>query len=325
MDVYALVALLADGELHSGVEMGERLGVSRTTIWKMLDQVKELGIAVDVIKGRGYRIQNGLNLLSEEAIRVALQSNSEVSKEVELSIEQNAVSTNASALRCLSGGALSECVVVAESQTGGRGRRGREWVSPYGKNIYLSYGFKFVGDVADLEGLSVALGVALAEQFSSYNIEGVQLKWPNDIYLNERKLGGILIELNGEFQGNCDVILGVGLNVNMMPGVETGMVIDQPWTSLLNEGVVLDRNLLIAGVITAVTVVLAKLKGGCLQDLFALWDRYDYLRGEEVVVAGVEAGVADGITENGSLIVVNGEKRSAINFGEVGIRKKKLI
>ena len=105
-------------------------------------------------------------------------------------------------------------VCFAEHQSAGKGRRGRQWVSPFGSNIYMSILWRFQQDgIACTAGLSLAVGVAVIRALKTYGFNEVGLKWPNDIYCQGKKLGGILIEVSGEADGPCAVIIGLGLNL----------------------------------------------------------------------------------------------------------------
>ena len=159
-----LLPLLADGEYRSGQELADALGVSRTAVWKQLKRLEELGIEVESVKGLGYRICGGLDLLDEALVREALAPEA-AALLGELRLFETVDSTNAEILRSLEGGEPGLGLTCsAEQQTAGRGRRGREWISPFGRNIYLSFAWEFSQGAAVLEGLSLAVGVALGMQ-----------------------------------------------------------------------------------------------------------------------------------------------------------------
>jgi Biotin-(acetyl-CoA carboxylase) ligase len=178
-----LVRCLADGEYHSGELLGQIAGVSRAAVWKQLQSLQLLGIEVVSQKGRGYVIKGGLALLSSAALQSALDESAQqmVSK---LTILQQTDSTNQAVLNAVPQGAGHGLVVLAEQQTAGRGRRGRVWASPYGANIYLSVGWRFSLGAAALEGLSLAVGVAVAHALKVLGYPQSQLKWPNDVLVD---------------------------------------------------------------------------------------------------------------------------------------------
>lgn len=220
-----LLHLLADGEHHSGQELGEQLGISRTAVWKQLQKLEQLGVPFTSHRGRGYCIDGGLDLLDAEAIRGALGERARNAL-CDLTLLAETDSTNSYLLQ--GEGLPSGSVCLAERQRAGRGRRGRQWVSPFAQNIYLSLVWRFEGGAGVLEGLSLAVGVAIARALESLGFIGIALKWPNDLLYEGRKLAGILLEMSGDPAGECQVVVGVGVNVKMPAAVD----IDQPWTDL---------------------------------------------------------------------------------------------
>ena len=262
----SLLAVLADGEYHSGSELGELLGVSRTAVWKHLQKLAELGVELDSSRGRGYRLPGGLELLSAESIAMQLpEGGAPLILEVLPLVDSTNTRLMAGAERLPAG-----AVCIAEQQSAGRGRRGRAWVSPFARNLYFSMLWRFDGGAAELEGLSLAVGVCIAEALESFGIAGVALKWPNDVLADNKKLAGILLEMSGDPAGACHLVVGVGINVEM--SLAAAAEIDQPWidvVSLTNAQQLdrISRNALCA-------CVLAKL-AGLLSDYpeqgFAYW------------------------------------------------------
>lgn len=139
-------------------------------------------------------------------------------------------STNAEAMRQLEAGAGAGLVCTAEQQSAGRGRRGRTWVSPFARNLYLSVAWRYHQGAAALEGLSLAVGVAVARALAANGLPAVQLKWPNDVIFRGAKLGGVLLEMTGDAAGVCQIVVGVGLNVAMPDSA--AVAIDQAWTDI---------------------------------------------------------------------------------------------
>jgi BirA family biotin operon repressor/biotin-[acetyl-CoA-carboxylase] ligase len=223
----ALITLLSDGQIHSGESLAQQLGVSRTAIWKQVRRAMDDGFKITTIRGRGYQLISRVDLLDPALI--LSQINTPLSAGIALRVLDEVDSTNADVLRQLSEGCRELPVTVADCQTAGRGRRGRSWRSPRGENLYLSMGLTFHGGFSVLDGLSLVLGVAVANALEALGAPDIGLKWPNDIFLPSGKLGGILVELQGELQeGIVQVIAGIGINVHMS---EAGDV-DQPWSSL---------------------------------------------------------------------------------------------
>lgn len=221
--LWNIVLLLADGETHSGESLGGLLGVSRAAVWKNLKKLENFGVNLSAVKGRGYCIDGGLDLLDKEKIESHLQVNNGLNLQVFPQLD----STNSFLLR-QSNPAMQVC--LAEFQSAGRGRRGRAWASPLAQNIYCSIGWGFEGGVAALEGLSLAIGVTIVRALKKFGVNDLVLKWPNDVLYKGKKLAGILIEIMGDPAGYCQVVVGVGLNISMKPDHSNS--IDQPWIAL---------------------------------------------------------------------------------------------
>ena len=223
---------LKDGKFHSGESLGELLGVSRTAVWKQLQKLEEMGLQVESVKGTGYRVANGIDLLVKDDITAHLrESNRNEPRSIELF--QSLDSTNKYLQEQAEKSGCSGSVVLAERQTSGRGRRGKTWVSPFAANIYMSILWDFEQGAQALEGLSLAIGVAVRRALIELGLEDVRLKWPNDIYIGNKKLGGILLEMIGDPAGHCSVVIGVGINVSMPASMAVN--IDQPWTDCCSE------------------------------------------------------------------------------------------
>ena len=231
-------------------------------------------------------------------------------------------STNAEAMRQVALGAGSGLVCVAEQQTAGRGRRGRTWVSPFAGNIYMSLVWEFAGGASALEGLSLAVGVAVAEALERCGVPDVALKWPNDLLVNGAKLGGILIEMVGDAAGSCKVVIGVGLNVQMPEAAAVD--IDQQWTDIYRAtGSATSRNELLTAVLDELLPLLPAFE----RDGFGPWQsrwmsRDVHADSEVVVISGAQklAGKARGVDITGALQLETDLGVQAIHGGEVSLR-----
>ncbi len=325
MEVQALLSLIADGNFHSGKDLGEVLGVSRTAVWKHVQKLEPLGIVLESVKGKGYRLSGGLQLLNQDAIKAALQPATAAMLSV-LDILSVIDSTNAYAMKT-----IERCrreqqsahgyVCVAEYQTAGRGRRGRTWVSPYGSNIYLSVVAEFDMGVAALEGLSLAVGVALVRALNVCGVADVELKWPNDVLWRGRKLAGILLEMTGDVSGHCQVVIGVGLNVAMPERSATA--IDQPWVDVATIVPEYSRNQLVAAMLNEVLPLLGDFQHKGFSAYKADWEAVHAFQNCDVELHTprlTEQGRALGVSEVGALRVMIDGVEQHFSGGEVSLR-----
>lgn len=317
----ALLAMLADGEFHSGEALGARLGISRSAVWKLLRKLDALAVECYSIPGRGYRLPEGLKLLEEQSIRQHLQA--DVSAQLSaMDIRLQVDSTNRLALQGIGSGRHQGMLYLAESQTAGRGRRGRHWHSPFARNLYFSLVWSFTGGAAALEGLSLAVGVALVRALENMGVEGVQLKWPNDVQFQGRKLAGILLEMSGDAAGLCHVVVGVGVNVAMPAATESD--IDQPWTDVGQLlGRAPDRNQLLAAVLNELLPLLSDYAELGLVHYLSEWQARDALAGRQVTVLTAEAtcsGTVSGINRQGALVLDTAAGSRLFYAGEVSLR-----
>ncbi|MGQ9427498.1 bifunctional biotin--[acetyl-CoA-carboxylase] ligase/biotin operon repressor BirA [Gilvimarinus sp. F26214L] len=321
MSIDAVLALLADGETHSGEELGQALGVSRTAVWKQLKKLEDLGIRVHSVKGQGYRVEKGLELLDAERIREQLTPGA-ARLLTELDLCGSVDSTNTRALQRAQSGSARGLICLAEHQSAGRGRRGRQWVSPYGRNIYLSLVWEFTAGAAAMEGLSLAVGVAIVRALGAQGVDGVQLKWPNDVLWQGRKLAGVLLEMTGDAAGHCQVVVGVGINVAML--ASEAKDIDQDWISLdaIHKGV--SRNKLAADLLNHLLPMLANYQQQGFAPLREEWESLDCFGGREVEIhAGdtVTVGQVAGVSDTGALRLNTAAGEELIYGGEASLRR----
>ncbi|MCF5222430.1 bifunctional biotin--[acetyl-CoA-carboxylase] ligase/biotin operon repressor BirA [Pseudomonas syringae] len=311
-----LLKLLADGAFHSGQVLGESLGVSRSAVWKQLQQLEsDLDIEVHKVRGRGYRLATPIVLLDPAAI-VESGMPGEWSVRTYDSID----STNAEASRLIALGAPMPLLVVAEQQTAGRGRRGRKWVSPFAENLYYSLVLRIDGGMRQLEGLSLLVGLAVMNVLRDMGVQGAGLKWPNDVLVGRQKIAGILLELIGDPADVCHVIIGVGVNVNMRVSTE----VDQLWTSVrLQTGAPADRNTIAARISAQLEALLAVHRQEGFLAFQKEWEQGHLWQGAAVkLLSGIETveGVVLGVDSLGALrLEVNGLEKS-FSGGELSLR-----
>jgi len=317
-----LLRLLADGRFHSGQAIAESLGVSRTAVWKRLHRLETtLGLTVDKVRGRGYRLPRALELLDAERVAEAFGPAARDRLEA-LTLLPLAESTNA----CATADPPRACgrarAWLAEHQTGGRGRRGRHWVSTFGANIYLSLAWRFELPMHELTGLSMVSGVVVAEVLHDLGLREHLLKWPNDVLVGGRKLSGILLEVSGEADGPSTAVIGIGINVRLP--WEHAAAIDQPWTDLERAGVAgASRNRLAGRLIDRLIAACDEFADSGLTPFVDRWSAFDGLVGRPVrVLRGGEHidGVYRGIAAGGAMILETGSGQSVHHAGEVSLR-----
>lgn len=314
-----LLDMLSDGRFHSGELLGEQLGITRTAVWKLMQKITELGLKVDAITGRGYRLSHPVELLQEQQIVDWIHPDAgKLLSGIELGFEVD--STNTSLMRNAT--ALgSGYALLAEMQSQGRGRRGRHWVSPFGANIYLSLLWRFEEGSSRLSGLSLVIAVALARVFESLGAKDLSIKWPNDLLADGRKLAGILIDVAGESDGPCHVVVGVGVNHAMPP--EAAAEIDQPWSDLASAGVGAGRNQIAGMLLNELLLTLEQFQNSSLEPFMQDWQRLDATYGQNVLLylpKSTISGIGRGVDSQGLLLIEtpNGVDRYA--SGEVSLR-----
>ena len=317
---WRLLERLADGDFHSGEELGELLGVTRAAVWKQLQKIEEaLSLEFESVKGRGYRLVDGIELLDGAQISSGISDTLTYS----LHIARQVDSTNRLAVELAREGMARGCVVLAEQQSAGRGRRGRHWVSPFARNIYCSIVWEFDSGVAALEGLSLAVGVGVVRALRACGVNDAVLKWPNDVLHNQRKLAGILLEMTGDVSGRCQVVIGVGINV-AMANFKSLVSIDQPWTDANTAaGKSVSRNALASNLIMQLLLLLAEFETEGFARFHCDWAALDCMCGKPVTVCVGEQmlhGVAAGVDGSGALAVDTELGRQWFHGGEVSLR-----
>ena len=313
IELWPLVVLLADGEWHSGEALGTRLGVSRAAVWKRLQALEQVGLRVDTQRGRGYTLPGGLDLLDaariHEQLPPALRADM-ASIEVLLEVP----STNA---RLLAAKAPAVCLV--ECQTAGRGRRGRHWFSAIGGSLCLSQSWVFQGGAASLQGLSLAVGVVVAEVLESLGADTIELKWPNDLMRADAKLGGILIELAGDAAGECRAVVGVGLNL----ALPASAAVDPSWSDVRRAGMHADRSTLAVAVIAAIWTLLRDYGVSGFAGYRSRWEARSAWSGRVVRLstpASSVSGVLEGVDDSGALLLRTEAGVTAHTGGEISLR-----
>jgi BirA family biotin operon repressor/biotin-[acetyl-CoA-carboxylase] ligase len=216
---------LADGRFHSGEAMARELGRSRATLSEALKHAGDMGLELFSVPGKGYRLAQPLEFLDRAALAERLAGTC-----VAVEVVDEVDSTSTQLLRRAAAGAPSGTCLAAEWQSAGRGRRGRTWISGLGGSLTFSLLWRFERGVGHLGGLSLAIGLSVARTLREAGLERAQVKWPNDVVCDFRKLAGILVETSGEMQGPSVAVIGIGVNYRLAEGVLDR--IDQPTTDV---------------------------------------------------------------------------------------------
>ncbi|MFM1681347.1 bifunctional biotin--[acetyl-CoA-carboxylase] ligase/biotin operon repressor BirA [Aeromonas salmonicida] len=310
-----LITLLSDGQFHSGEQLGEQLGISRAAVGKHMAALKELGLDLFSLTGKGYRL----------AVPMALYDQAELQALAPMApVHCFPVidSTNQFLLERVNQLQSGESC-LAECQTAGRGRRGKPWVSPFGCQLILSMYWRLEQGMAAAMGLSLAVGVAVVQALESLGYPGVELKWPNDLYYQGRKLAGILVEMSGSAGASCNLVIGVGLNL-AMPARE-GERIDQAWSELRHiQPELVDRNLLAARMLGHLQQAMLTFEQQGLSHFVDDWNWLDHFAGRPVrLLMGEQEirGIARGIDDRGALRLETSEGIKFYLGGEISLRR----
>lgn len=288
-----LIALLANGEFHSGEQLGETLGMSRAAINKHIQTLRDWGVDVFTVPGKGYSLPEPIQLLNAEQILGQLDGGS-------VTVLPVIDSTNQYLLDRI-GELKSGDACVAEYQQAGRGRRGRKWFSPFGANLYLSMFWRLEQGPAAAIGLSLVIGIVMAEVLRKLGADKVRVKWPNDLYLQDRKLAGILVELTGKTGDAAQIVIGAGINMAMRRVEES--VVNQGWITLQEAGINLDRNTLAAMLIRELRAALELFEQEGLAPYLSRWEKLDNFinRPVKLIIGDKEIfGISRGIDKQGA-------------------------
>lgn len=308
-----LISILADGEFHSGEQLGERLGMSRAAINKHVQTLRDWGVDVFTVPGKGYSLPEPIQLLDEALISGQISHGN-------IAVLPVIDSTNQYLMDRI-GQLSSGDACVAEYQQAGRGRRGRKWFSPFGANLYLSMFWRLEQGPAAAIGLSLVIGIVMAEVLHDLGADQVRVKWPNDLYLQDRKLAGILVELTGKTGDAAHIVIGAGINLAMRH-VEPD-VINQGWINLQEAGISIDRNTLAVRLITELRAALVLFEQEGLSPYLTRWKKLDNFinRPVKLIIGEKEIiGISRGIDTQGALLLEQDGVIKAWMGGEISLR-----
>ena len=323
--VAQVFAALADGRFRSGESLAQTLGVSRSAIWKAVATLRKQGSELHALRNRGYRLVQGSEPLEPGRIRERLARG--VRDRVgRIDAVWSISSTNSALLARANADPGTSEVLLAEYQSAGRGRRGRTWLAPPGGAVCLSMSWTFREVPQDLGALGLVIGVCVVRALRRQGVGGVTLKWPNDLLVNERKLGGVLIDLRAESAGPAAVVIGIGLNLAL--GAEVLAQITASGTAATDlasatGGALPARNELAAALVSGCLEGLLEFERSGLKPFIEDWRCADALRGRTISVSapqGVARGVARGIDVRGALLVETPQGVRRFISGDVSVR-----
>lgn len=317
---WKLLSLIADGKFHSGESLARQLEISRASVFNLLSRVAENGIDLHRVRGRGYRLVRPWQKLDVSEMSVCL---GDYAGRFDIEILAQAPSSNALLMqrcRVVSDRSQTGKVLAVELQTDGRGRLGRTWHSGLGNSLTFSVLWKFACGLNSLSGLSLAVGVSQVRALKRLGAQDVYLKWPNDILTTRGKLGGVLVEAQGDVLGPCAVVIGVGVNCSVPPYLHAR--IDQPACGLdeVCSGV-LNRNRLMAALLKDLADAMHDFKRGGLALLREEWERYHIYQNRQISLnlpsGEIASGTARGINDKGELCVEDKRGIRYFNSGEI--------
>lgn len=315
----ATLRLLADGAFRSGEDIAAALGVTRATVWNAIREAEALGLTVERVRGRGYRLEGTPVWLDAGRVGALLGAHA---ARFHVQVQPTVDSTSSALLAAAARGAPSGSVLAAELQTGGRGRRGRAWTSGLGSSLTFSLLWRFEQGAAGLSGLSLAAGVAVAQALAAAGAPGVRLKWPNDMLHDGRKLGGILVEVQGDALGPAAVVVGIGLNVRLPATLRAA--VGQPVADLAEAGCDADRNRLLAGLLVALADVLERFALEGFAPFEPAFRALHALHGEPARVQLADGraleGTVEGTAADGALLLRAASGLVRLHGGEVSLR-----
>lgn len=304
---------LSSGHFVSGEALAEKLGVSRTAIANHISALEDYGVDIYCVKGKGYKLSSPLSLVDESTLKSAISQRCFYFDEI--------LSTNAFILKHAEE-LDSGDICVAEYQSAGRGRRGRTWVSPYGCHLYFSMYWQFPQGMAQAMGLSLVVACSIVSVLEELEVADVGVKWPNDIYLGGKKLAGVLIEMTGQTDSECNLVIGVGLNMAMSE--QHGKSIDQPWSDLTSLTKMPSKTELLALLQRQLQQDLCVFQNEGLSPFQQRWEAADLFIGQQIkLLIGTDEvhGICRGIDKQGAVVLETADGIKSFIGGEISLRK----
>jgi BirA family biotin operon repressor/biotin-[acetyl-CoA-carboxylase] ligase len=325
-----LLRHLADGQFHSGEDLAAKVGLTRARVSQVLKDAEAAGLALERIKGRGYRLTEAPDFLDTKKVQARLGVlATERGAPFALSVEvvDQVDSTSSELMRRAQRRDVHGVALAAEWQTAGRGRRGRTWTAIAGGSLTFSLGWRFEQGAGFLAGLSLAIGVAVVRALEADGFRDIALKWPNDVIHRHMKVGGILIDLNGDALGPTTTVIGVGLNVRLPQAARTEIPV--PVTDLTTvagkRAPPIDRNRLLAKLLAELASVLETYAREGFAPFAAEWQHRHAYQGKPVRLllpdGATVTGKVAGVDASGALVLADGPRRARFLSGEITLRR----
>ena len=320
-DLRTLLAFIGDGRWYLPQDLLKALDIDADSLSQNLELLQECGVEIQQHRSKGMALAHPLVLLEHRQILRNLQPALRDSL-VHVEIPLTADSTNTRAMDWLRRGKCGRALFLTEHQRNGRGRRGRTWISPMARNLTMSLVWPVANTAGALQGFSRVVALSVVDGLRSANLAGIEtlrVKWPNDVWLGDAKLAGILLELHGGQGGPHHVVIGLGINVHLPEQSRAG--IDQPVCDLFSrDNRKVDRNLLAAKVLDSVASNLESLESGGFESFRQRWQNLDVFQGRQVEVTGhgqQAVGVVSGVNSAGALILRTQQGERCISSGEI--------
>ena len=306
------------------------MGLTRARVSQVLKEAEAAGLALERMKGRGYRLLEAPDFLDAKRVRSQLGVLAEaraMALPLVIEVVDQIESTSSELMRRTQRRDVHRVALAAEWQTAGRGRRGRTWTAIAGGSLTFSLGWKFEQGAGFLAGLSLAVGVAVVRALEAEGFRDIALKWPNDLIHRHLKVGGILIELNGDALGPTTTVIGVGLNVRLPPVARKDITV--PVTDLASiagrKAPPIDRNRLLARLLAELAAVLDVYAKEGFAPFVAEWQHRHAYQGKSVKLllpdGATVTGKVAGVDASGALVLADGPRRARFLSGEITMRR----
>jgi BirA family transcriptional regulator, biotin operon repressor / biotin---[acetyl-CoA-carboxylase] ligase len=319
-----LLLLLAGGEVRSGEALALELGQTRAGVWKGVERLRSLGIGIQALPRQGYRLSQPLELLQADLVLHELSEESRGHmRRFEILFEVDSTNTRLMAAAPPPPGLADVC--ASELQHAGRGRLGRRWIAPFGSGLAISVAWSFNDAARALPALSLGVGVAVARALARAGAVDVALKWPNDIWYRDRKVGGVLVEIRAEAGGPAHVVIGIGLNVRLPAAERMQIESAGARVAAVADACAMppSRNRIAGTLLDELLSMLVQFEHAGFAALKDEWTALDALHGRPVQLQrgdGITAGIARGADLDGALLLEIDGRLQRFVSGEASLR-----